>query len=103
MKHTKHGLIGVIVTIGLGLSAGAGAQDDADAQKKKMLTDPLTRAELQCVKLRADAANGTDEQKQKAEEACAKAIEWAKEMEAKKAKNKPKPVPESVPEADPNS
>lgn len=98
MKHTKHGLIGVIVTLGLGLSVGAGAQDDAGAQKKKMLTDPMTRAELQCVKLRADAANGTDEQKQKAEEACAKAIEWAKEMEAKKAKNKPNPVPE----ADPN-
>lgn len=98
MKHTKHGLIGVIVTVGLGLSIGAGAQDDTDAQKK-MLTDPMTRAELQCVKLRADAANGTDEQKQKAEEACAKAIEWAKEMAAKKAKNKPEPVPET----DPNS
>ncbi len=99
MTHTKHRLIGALIAVGIGLTAGVSAQDDTDAAKKKMLTDPMTRAELQCIKLRADAANGTDDQKLAAEMKCAQAIDYAKEMVAKKTKHKPKPVPE----ADPNS
>lgn len=99
MTHTKHSLVGALIAVGIGLTAGVSAQDDTDAAvKEKMLTDPMTRAELQCVKLRADAATGTDDQKRLAEMKCAQAIEWAKEMVANNAKKKPKPVPE----ADPN-
>lgn len=92
-------LTGSAMALAIGFGGAAFAQDDTDAAKKKMLTDPMTRAELQCVKLRADAANGTDDEKKIAEMKCAQAIDYAKEMMAKKAKNKPKPIPE----ADPNS
>lgn len=92
-------LISSVLSLTVGFGGAALAQDDTETKKKKMLTDPMTRAELQCVKLRADAANGTADEKKIAEMKCAQAIDYAKEMMAKKAKNKPK----SVPEADPNS
>ncbi len=92
-------LISSVLSLTVGLTGAALAQDDTETKKKKMLTDPMTRAELQCVKLRADAANGTADEKKIAEMKCAQAIDYAKEMMAKKAKNKPKPIPES----DPNS
>ena len=99
MNQKNKVLTGLALAFTLGFSGAAFAQDDTELKKKKMLTDPMTRAELQCVKLRADAANGSADGKKIAEMKCAQAVGYAKEMVAKKAKNKRKPVPE----ADPNS
>ena len=100
MKQKNTFLTGTVLALTIGFGGAAFSQDDADTAKKKMLTDPMTRAELQCAKLRADAANGSDEQKRAAEMKCAQAIDYAKEMVAKKAKHKPAPVPN--PATDPN-
>jgi len=101
MKQRNTFLTGTILALAIGFGGAALAQDDTDTAKKKMLTDPMTRAELQCVKLRGDAANGTDDEKKIAEMKCAQAIDYAKEMVAKKAKHKPVPKPNLA--VDPNS
>ncbi len=81
-------LIFISTVTGLALSFGASASafQDEDAKKEKMLMDPMTRAEMQCAKLRAEAATGTEDDKAVAEKKCQQAIEYAKEMLKKKPK-----------------
>jgi hypothetical protein len=86
MKHSNQILITAVLAFGLGLSATA--QESQDTTKGKML-DPRVRAEAQCATLKAEAATGTEADKKKAERKCIQALEWAKEMIAKKAKEKP--------------
>lgn len=89
-------LIFVSTITGLALSVGAAATafQDEDEKKDKMLLDPMTRAEMQCAKLRAEAANGSDDDKALAEKKCQQAIEYAKEMIKKKQKPKPDQDPD---------
>lgn len=88
--------ISAIISLAMGFGGAAMAQED-DKKKDKMLMDPMTRAELQCAKLKADAALGSDEEKKAAEKKCEQAIEWAKEMIKKEAEKKPDP------DSDPNA
>lgn len=92
MTNKKRMVISALSAMVLGASFAAAANQDDDKQKDKMLMDPMTRAELQCAKMKAEAAGGTDEEKAQAEKKCQEAIEYAKEM--MKAKKKPKPDPD---------
>lgn len=88
MTRNKQMMISTLSALALSVSFAASAIQD-DENKDQMLMDPMTRAELQCAKLRAEAADGTDEEKAMAEKKCQQAIEYAKEMI--KAKEKPEP------------
>lgn len=69
---------GLVAALALGFSAGAFAFDHHGDKKHKM-KDPMARAEMQCENARKEAAEGSDEDKAKAEEKCTKAMAKAKE------------------------
>lgn len=87
-------ITGSVIAMTMGFGGATFAQDE-DEKKEKMLMDPMTRAELKCAKLKAEAATGTAEEKKMAEMKCAQAIEYAKEMIKKQAAKKPKPDPDT--------
>ena len=90
MKKKTPKIMGVICATAISLPALAMQDVQDDTKKKdKMLMDPLTRAELQCVELKTKAANGTADEQRAAERKCLDAINRAKEM-MKKQKPKPK-------------
>lgn len=89
MTNRKQLVISTLSALALGVSFAAAANQEDDKKKDKMLMDPMTRAELQCAKMKAEAADGTEAEKAQAEKKCQEAIEYAKEM--MKAKKKPKP------------
>ena len=95
MKYKSMIMIGTMITLATGFGGASSALQEEDRKKNKLLPDPMTRAELQCAKLKAEAANGTEDDKKAAEQKCAQAIEWAKEMMKKEGKKKPDPTPES--------
>lgn len=94
MKMKTIKIMGVICATAITMPALAMQDTQDDAKKKdKMLMDPLTRAELQCVELKTKAANGSADEQREAEKKCLEAIERAKEMMKKKKKPKPEEDP----------
>lgn len=94
MKTKKLVLISTMTALALGMGGSVTAFQDEDEKKDKMLLDPMTRAEMQCAQLRAEAANGTEDDKIVAEKKCQQAIEYAKEM----IKKQKKPDPDQDPD-----
>lgn len=75
---------GLVAALALGVSAGAFALDHHGDKKDKM-KDPMARAGMKCENARKDAAEGSGEDKAKAEEKCAKAMEKGKKKSEKMA------------------
>ena len=75
---------GLVAAVALGFSAGAFAFDHHGDKKHKM-KDPMARAGMQCENARTEAAEGTDEDKAKAEEKCTKAMAKGKKKAEKMA------------------
>lgn len=93
MTYKNTIILGSAIALTMGFGGVVRAAQDEEV-KEKLLLDPMTRAEMQCAKLKADAALGTDDEKKAAERKCEQAIEWAKEMIKKDAEKKPKPDPD---------
>jgi len=82
---------GLVAAVALGFSAGAFAFDHHGDKKHKM-KDPMARAGMQCENARTEAAEGTEEDKAKAEEKCTKAMAKGKKKAEKMAMKAEKKV-----------
>lgn len=83
-------LLSACAAIAMTLSFGAASFAlDNHGDKKGKMKDPMARAEMQCENARKEAAEGSDEDKAKAEEKCEKAMAKGKKR-AEKAKMKAK-------------